>query len=835
MNIGALLDLWKQYPDFLANITCWNIQLAAPPKFTPLSTNLNGQLLSNLTSQGIHQLYSHQAEAIAYIQDGSNVVIATGTASGKTLCYNLPILDGLLKDPNAKALYLFPTKALAQDQLKSLQQLTLTATGDHRPFSAIYDGDTPTHQRAEIRKRASIVITNPDMLHQGILPHHTLWRQFFEGLKYVVLDEMHTYRGVFGSHVANLLRRLKRIAAFYHAYPQFILTSATIGNPVELATNLIENPVKLVNQDGSPHGNRHFLVYNPPLVDERLGLRQSSLQTGIQFARKLLLDGHQTLLFARTRRSVEMILTYFLDVMPPNWRPKIRGYRSGYLKSERREIESGFKNGSIQAVVATSALELGIDIGDLESVILIGYPGSIATTHQRSGRAGRKQQSSLAIMVASPDAMDQYLALHPEYLTEQSPENALIDANNYSILLQHLQCAAFELPFDRDDHFGNLPGEVLKAFLDVMAQSGDVHLQANRYYWVADRFASGSVSLRSTTPNVITLRTEIEGTSQVVGEIDAASAAWLVHPEAIYLHEAETFEVKSLDLENGKCLLKPVQSEYYTIPSRSTTIETFQIKSQDSFANYRKSFGELSLRWEISGYRKVRWLTAETIGIGEVNLPPSFLETVGCWLSFEEDLIEKLRQEDLWTADGNNYGSGWAALKQKILSRDGYQCRVCGATGDDTQLHVHHIQPFKTFVNPDLANSPSNLITLCPSCHRQAEQNVRLRSGLAGASNALGNLAPLMVMCDREDLGILSEPRSILSDGSPTILVYDNIPGGLGLSERLFEQHRFWLDRTREMISDCQCLDGCPACVGPIGEAGHGGKAEALALLEGLY
>ncbi|MFZ3070720.1 MAG: DEAD/DEAH box helicase [Anaerolineaceae bacterium] len=819
----------------MRNTTCWDVKLATPPELVAFPENLSSQLVFNLNHQGIQQLYSHQTEAIGHIQNGSNVVISTGTASGKTLCYNLPILDELIKHPQTKALYLFPTKALAQDQLKSLQQLTQTSSGKYNPVSAIYDGDTPTQHRAEIRKTASILITNPDMLHQGILPHHTLWRQFFSGLKYVVLDEMHTYRGVFGSHVANVIRRLKRIAGFYHAYPQFILTSATIGNPVELAGNLIESSVELVDQDGSPHGNRHFLVYNPPLVNEQLGLRESSLQTSIKFARKMLLTGHQILIFARTRRTVEMILTYFLDVMPPAWRTKIRGYRSGYLKNERREIETGFKNGSIQAVVATSALELGIDIGDLESVILIGYPGSIATTLQRAGRAGRKRQSSLAILVASPDAMDQYLALHPEYLTEKSPENALIDANNYSILTQHLQCAAFELPFDQTDHFGNLPQDLLIAFLDILAQSGVLHLQGGRYYWMADQFASGSVSLRSTTTQVISLQVETDGTPRVIGEIDAASAVWLVHPEAIYLHEADTYEVLSLDLEHGNCLLKPVQTEYYTIPTRTTTIETFQTRSQTPYSTFTKSFGDLSLRLEVNGYRKVRWLTSETIGNGKVDLPPSHLETTGCWLSIEESLIDKLRQEDLWTADPNHYGPKWSALKQKIMARDGYQCRVCGTRGDETHLHVHHIQPFKTFENPELANFPSNLVTLCPSCHRQAEQNVRLRSGLAGASYALGNLAPLMVMCDREDLGILSEPRSILSEGKPTILVYDNIPGGLGLSEHLYEQHRLWLTQAREMIADCQCLDGCPACVGPIGEAGHGGKAEALALLEGLY
>jgi len=828
MDIDNLLLAWQEDEEFTQHNL---LEYCAPTKaaeFAPFPPGLPSELEQNLRAQGINALYSHQAEAYRLIESGRHVVIATGTASGKTLCYNLPVLQALLKDPSARALYLFPTKALAQDQLKNVRALDPTVK------VAIYDGDTPTQQRPDIRKNAAVLITNPDMLHQGILPHHTLWHQFFRGLRYVVIDEMHSYRGVFGSHVANVIRRLKRIAAFYHAYPQFILTSATIGNPVELATKLIESPVALIDQDGSPHGKRHFLIYNPPLYDEQLGLRTSSIQTGIHYARRMMVDGHQTLIFARTRRTVEMILTYLYDTMPAEWRTKIRGYRSGYLKNDRREIEIGFKTGSIRTVVATSALELGIDIGDLESVIMVGYPGSIATTRQRAGRAGRKQQASLAMLIASSDAMDQYLANHPEYLTEKSPENALIDPNNASILLQHLQCAAFELPFSAQDHYGSLPEDLLKAYLEVMVEAGWLHAQDGKYYWIADQFAAGNVSLRSTTASIISLKVESDAQSQLIGEIDAASAAWLVHPEAIYLHEAESYEVKSLDLEHGICSLVPVDYDYYTIPERNTTIEAFNPRQQEFFSRYSKTFGDLNLRQEVSGYRKVRWQTGETVGHGEVHLPPSFLETKGCWLALEPALVDTLRAENLWTADANNYGPGWAVLKRQILMRDGYRCRACGTSGDESTLHVHHIQPFKTFESLELANRPSNLVTLCPACHRLAEQNVRLRSGLAGAAYALGNLAPLMVMCDREDLGMLSEPRSVLAQGQPAILIYDSIPGGLGLSEHLYEQHNLWISRAIEMIAECPCHDGCPACVGPIGEVGHGGKKEALALLEGL-
>ena len=834
MDIDELLKAWQKDPEFIRNTTCWQQSPPVAAAFEPLPENIPVQLLSNLRQKGITQLYSHQAQALNRISTGEHLVISTGTASGKTLCYDIPVVQTLLQEQSARALYLFPTKALAQDQLRLLNELCAAPGGGLRPLPAIYDGDTPPNHRAEIRRIAEIIITNPDMLHQGILPHHTLWRQFFAGLRYVVVDEMHTYRGVFGSHVANVIRRLKRVAAFYQAYPQFILTSATIGNPTELAEKLIESPVALIDQDGSPHGKRHFLVYNPPLVNEQLGLRASSLQTGIHFTRKLLSSGIQTLVFARSRRSVEMILTYLYDAIPRGMRAQIRGYRSGYLKGDRREIEAGFKEGSIKAVVATSALELGIDIGSLESVILVGYPGSIATTRQRAGRAGRRQQASLAMFIASPEAMDQYLANHPEYLTDKSPEDALLDSNNYAILMQHLQCAAFELPFLENDHFGSLPPELLNSFLKILVQSGVLHLQNGRYFWVADQFAAASVSLRSSTPNVVTLRVAEADSTRVIGEIDASSAKWLVHPEAIYLHEAESYEVKALDLQNGSCLLEPVQSEYYTIPNASTSIEAFKALQEKALASYQSYYGELSLRLEVNSYRKIRWLSAETIGTGVVDLPPTYLETFGCWLTFRPEFVSQLRANGLWNADANQYGAGWAALKRRILMRDGYRCRVCGTSGDETKLHVHHIQPFKFFEDAEKANAPANLITLCPSCHQQAEANVRLRSGLAGAAYALGNLAPLMVMCDREDLGMLSEARSVLADGGPAILVYDNVPGGIGLSERLFERRQFWISKAAEMITECQCQDGCPACVGPIGEEGHGGKQEALALLTGL-
>ena len=833
MDITAIVEQWRRDPAFMQNVTSWWTDAAAQPEWADLPSGLHPDLRIALASHGIDKLYSHQRSAFDLAALGENIIISTGTASGKTLCYNLPVLDRLFK-AEGSALYLFPTKALTQDQQKSLTSLIRASGKQQSLLNAIYDGDTPTAQRSDIRSKASIVLTNPDMLHQGLLPHHTIWRHFLQNLQFVIIDEVHTYRGVFGSHIANVLRRFKRVAAFYGSYPQFIMASATIGNPAGLASRLIEAPVSLIDHDGSPHGTRHYFIYNPPLVDEQLGLRKSAVQTGIQLSQKLRQNGRQNLIFARTRRTVEMILAYMRAQLAPDEQASVRGYRSGYLKEDRRAIEQIFKSGALRTVVATSALELGIDIGDLEAVILVGYPGSIATTRQRFGRAGRKLQTSLAVLIATPDAMDQYLANHPEYLTETSPETALINPDNLAILMQHLQCAAFELPFQKDETFGQLDADSTRTFLEMFSAQGLLNQQDSKYFWIGEQFPAAQVSLRSTTSAVVLLKVFSDEGSQVIGELDAASAKWLVHPEAIYLHDAETYKVESLDLENGLCRLTPLLSDYYTMPVQDTIIESFLQQSIEKYQYYTKSYGDLSLRTEINGYRKLRWLTNEVLGEGKVNLPPDFLETKGCWFGLSDQLVSALREQNLWKSDRNDYGPGWPALRARVLARDAYRCRGCGQVLPADQLHVHHIKPFKTFTNPELANQISNLVSLCPACHQQAELSVRVRSGLAGACNALRNIAPLLVMCDREDLAVMSDPRSVLTDGQPAIIVYDNIPGGMGLSEKLHESHHFWLERAAETIAECACLEGCPACVGPVGEEGFGGKPEALALLRGM-
>lgn len=834
MDISQTLDNWFTEAEFSKNIAFHQLSPAREPVYEPFLPSIESTLQDALRKKGITALYSHQAEAVRLLNEGGNTVISTGTSSGKSLCYTIPIFNQQLLQPGSTALLLFPTKALTNDQNKSFSEYSrLLSVNSIIP--AVYDGDTPNHNRSAIRNSATILSTNPDMLHQGILPHHTNWARFFSKLRFVVIDEIHIYRGVFGSHFANLIRRLKRICSFYNSYPQFILTSATIGNPEELASKLIEQKVRLIKEDGSPKGPSHFVVFNPPFVDERLGIRKSSVDFGVTFTQKLMKSDHQSLIFARTRRTVEMLLAYLRNKIPFQDRESIRGYRSGYLKSDRRDIEQGLKSGELRAVFSTSALELGVDIGDLDAVILVGFPGTIATVRQRIGRAGRKQQPSLGILIVTNEAMDQYLAAHPEYLVDQNPEQALIDPQNLVILLQHISCAAFELPFSKNEPFGSVSPDDLIGLLEILEQSGTITRQGDSYYWLADHYPAAEVSLRSSTPNVVSLNVVIgDNESKFIGSVDANAARWYVHKEAIYLHDADMYEVMELNLEDGVCLLKPSQSEYYTIPVISTHIIDFDLTSSVPYQNYSANYGSLDLEISINTYQKKRWITNEMIGVGLIDLPPQNLHSTGFWLGISPILIEDLRSKGLWRSDPNNYGAGWDKLRQKILLRDSYTCRSCGATISPSELHVHHVQPFKTFADPAMANQSSNLVTLCASCHNKAEISVRVRSGLAAASFALRSIAPLLIMCDREDISLLSENRSILNDGNPAILVYDNIPGGIGLSRKLYDLRNFWVTQSIEVIQNCSCESGCPACVGPIGEPGYGGKAEGLALLRGL-
>ncbi len=833
-KIKTILSRWRSHPSIAENVVEWRVMAPKPADLSEFPKGLSPDIERYLISHGIHALYQHQLMAFEKIYAGENVAIVSGTASGKTLCYNLPVLDSLVKHPEGRSLYLFPTKALAQDQLNSLRDILNHIKQTEILPANIYDGDTPQHIRSTLRRESSIILTNPDMLHTGILPHHTGWKDFFTALRFVIIDEMHAYRGVFGSHVANVLRRLKRVSRFYGSQPQFILTSATIANPQELAENLIEKPVSVIEQDGSPHGERNFLIYNPPFLDKKLGIRQSSLLEGSHLAGELLDENIQTIIFGRTRRSIELILTYLRQRDMHGNPNRVRGYRSGYLSKERRAIEEGLRHGDVQGVVATSALELGIDIGGIDASILIGYPGSIAATRQQAGRAGRKLTSSLSVLITAPSALDQYLARHPEYFFDRSPERALIAPDNLLILLQHIRCAAFELPFQRGEGFGDISGERMEAFLDLLTQNGELHQQADRFFWMADQYPAANISLRNATPDRVTLIQKNAYQQETIGQVDLNSAYWMVHPNAIYLHEGTSYLVDDLDLDSGVAYLHQTTVDYYTQANKETRVEEKRLLKHEKITGGEKFLGEILVTTRVVGYRKIRWFTHEHLGGGEMDLPPTHLNTIGYWISLDETTISDLKDRMLWNADKNEYGSNWDEIREKVIRRDGNRCQVCGANGIGRSLHVHHIKPFRSFTSRETANQLQNLITLCPSCHQNAETRVRIRSGMAGFSYVLHNLAPLLIMCDGGDIDVHYDPNSTLGNGQPTVVLFDNIPGGLGLSENLYEMHEELLKQGYDTVAHCECEDGCPSCVGPVGEEGSGGKEETLAIFKAL-
>ncbi len=876
--LDSLLSRWKTDPATAPNFAAWRTHPPRLAQLTPLPP-LPDPLPATLKRRGIHALYGHQSEAYACAQRGENVVLATGTASGKTLAYNLPVLATLIENSTARALYLFPTKALTQDQLSVIgDQLSeirkrvdtyagtqggigvsntqhTTRNTQHAILASIYDGDTPTSSRAKIRQTANILLTNPDMLHTGILPHHTNWEEFFRNLKFIVIDEMHTYRGVFGSHVANVIRRLKRVAAFHGSHSQFILTSATIGNPKELAEKLIEEPVTLIDRDGSSRGERHFLIFNPPIVDESLGLRKSSFDEAVRLAGDLLDNGVQGVMFARSRRSVEILLTQLQTPTRPVGHPPpfsekmgegrgggIRGYRSGYLPSQRREIEKGLRDGSVRLVVATNALELGIDIGGLGAAILVGYAGSISSTWQQAGRAGRGEEAAAAVLVASPNPLDQFLAHHPEYFFGQSPEQALVNPDHLLILLEHLRCALFELPFKEGEGFGKLPPETVREYLDVLIANNEAHASAEKVFWMADAYPAANISLRSASPANVVLHAEDENGSRTIGEVDLASAVWMVHPRAVYLHEGQQYFVQDLDLTRNIAALIPVGLDYFTEPLRETTIQVIStsdtlpspvigtVEDRAGGEGSAKCWGELQVTTQVTGFRKRSWLTGENLGEEPLDLPPSDLQTTGYWLTLSEETITHLRETGNWSNDPNDYGPDWPKIRDRVRARDGFRCQVCGTPENGRQHDVHHKIPFRQFPSAEQAHRLDNLITLCPTHHRQAEQNVRMRSGLAGLGYVLSQLAPLFLMCDPGDLGLHVDAAGSVF-GAPAVVLYDQVPAGIGFSQKLFELHEELLARALELVSECPCEDGCPSCVGPAGENGVGGKEETIAIL----
>jgi DEAD/DEAH box helicase domain-containing protein len=862
MSLSYLLEELRRDPKFMANVTAWQTLPARPARTSPIPDALHPALIAGLQSRGIDRLYLHQHQALDHTLAGRHVAVVTPTASGKTLCYNLPVLHRLLADPQSRALYLFPTKALAHDQLqelgiwRSVLEKTPQASISNLQFDA-YDGDTPTAQRARIRRIARLLITNPDMLHTGILPYHAAWADFFSGLQIIVIDEMHVYRGVFGSHVANVLRRLQRIAAFYGSYPQFVLTSATIANPGQLAERLIESPVTVIAENGAPQGEKQIILYNPPLYDPARGLRRSSVLESQEIATRLLLGGVQTIVFGRSRLTIELLLTYLRQRMTSqallsDFQSAIRGYRGGYLPEERRSIEAGLRNGDVRAVVATNALELGIDIGQLEAALICGYPGTIASTWQQMGRAGRTTDVSLAILVATAGALDQYIANHPEYLLERSPEHAFVNPDNLMLLVDQIRCAAFELPFAVGESFGQstLSADVLA----LLAEQGDVRPYGGRYLWQGEGYPAHRISLRSTGGDTVVIQRRLnDGPVRMIGEIDVASAPLLVHTGAVYIHEGQSYLVESLDLENRLASVAPASVDFYTDANTQTEIEVLDIHDSKEAPGAMVHHGNLTVTSQVTDYRRIRHYTHETIGSYPLDYPPQRLETSGYWFEITLAAQDILMRANQWHDSPNDYGPNWAIQRQKVRVREGFRCKECGAPEPANSQHdVHHLVPFRTFAyipglneNYKEANRLSNLVLLCRRCHRRLEAGVRTRGGLDGLAYALQNLAPLFLMCDRSDIGVSvmrGEQAGRSKDGDstsplPRIYIFEQIAAGLGFTRQLFENHDELLASVEDLIRACGCRHGCPACVGPVPLIGDGNvpllntKELALALL----
>jgi len=639
LNLSQLLDTLKADERFLRHVNRWEVIPPAPGRYADFPEALDPRLREVLAARGIDRLYSHQARAVELAARGRSFVVPTPTASGKTLCYNLPVLDRILRDPQARALYLFPTKALSQDQMHEVHGLVTDLGADIRTFT--FDGDTPETARRAIRSSGHIVVTNPDMLHQGILPHHTLWVKLFENLRYVVVDEVHNYRGVFGSHVANVLRRLRRVAEFYGSSPQFICCSATIANPRELASRLTGIEVDEVPENGAPRGEKHFIFYNPPVVNRELGIRQSVVKTTRAIAERFMSSGAQLIVFARSRMRVELLLTY-LEKAGRRVGIKsgeVRGYRGGYLPGERRAIERGLRDGTVTTVVSTNALELGIDIGRLDVCIMAGYAGTVASTWQQAGRAGRRQNLSAVVLVASSSPADQYVINNPDFFFGRSPEHATIDPDNLVILVSHLKCAAFELPFAAGERFG---GVRVDEILDYLTETRVLHASEGRYHWMADTYPAEDVSLRSAAPdNVVIVDGSVPG-GRVIGEMDLFSAQEMLHDDAVYMHGAQQYHVDRLDWERREAHVQPVKVDYYTDAQRKSELKTLSAEEDRPHRCGTLAVGEVGLVSKVTVFKKIKLGTHENVGAGRVHLPEMEMHTISFWWELPDDLEREL-------------------------------------------------------------------------------------------------------------------------------------------------------------------------------------------------
>ncbi|MCY9592191.1 DUF1998 domain-containing protein [Paenibacillus chitinolyticus] len=729
------------------NIVNWHEIEPQEAKTKAIPGSVDARIKSALAKRGITELYTHQHTAYETVHTGQNIVAVTPTASGKTLCYNLPVLQAIADDDTSRALYLFPTKALAQDQKSELNEIIGEMGIDIKSYT--YDGDTSPAIRQIVRKAGHIVITNPDMLHSAILPHHTKWVSLFENLKYIVIDELHTYRGVFGSHVANVIRRLKRICKFYGSDPVFICTSATIANPKELAEQLTGSPMRLIDDNGAPRGRKHFVFYNPPVVNKPLNIRRSAAAEVNNLAKQFLKNKIQTIVFARSRVRVEIILSRIQELVKNELGTKsIRGYRGGYLPKQRREIERGLRAGEILGVVSTNALELGVDIGQLQVCIMTGYPGSIASTWQQAGRAGRRHGEALIVMVASSTPIDQYVVQNPDYFFDRTPEAARINPENLIILVDHLKCAAYELPFKETEEFG--PLEVAE-IMEFLVEERVLHHNGDTFYWASQSFPANEISLRSASQeNVVIVDQSDVANVRIIGEMDRFSAMTLLHDEAIYLHEGVQYQVEKLDWEHKKAYVREVDVEYYTDANLAIQLKVLEIDKTSDRDRSSLNFGDVTINAIPTIFKKIKLTTGENIGSGPIHLPEEELHTSAAWVELKEPNLEV----------------GTKALEQILW----------------------------------------------------------------GIANVMKHIVPVLVMCDRNDVHVISQIKANHT-GLPTIFLYDHYPGGIGLAEEVYTRFDEVRKAAKNLIQKCPCEDGCPSCIGSEIEGIHA-KRTSLQLLD---
>lgn len=788
-NTNLIIDFLKAHPDVGPNIEYVHFIQANEGKYVDFPADLDIRIARSLKSRGIERLYSHQKRCWDILSSGDNLVVVTPTASGKTLCYNLPVLQAILDDPTCRALYLFPTKALSQDQVAELNGVIDVMGESIKVYT--FDGDTPQNARQAIRKQGNVVVTNPDMLHQGILPHHTKWISLFQNLKYVVIDELHTYRGVFGSHVANVIRRLKRVCEFHGSSPQFICCSATIANPKEHAEALLELPMKLVDNSGAPTSKKYFIFYNPPVVNRQLGIRSSYIKEARKLASVLLNKNISTIVFALSRLNVEILTKYLKDEFESSRAALVSGevvagYRGGYLPNRRREIEKGLRSGDIRGVVTTNALELGIDIGSLEAAVLAGYPGTIASTWQQAGRAGRRDKPSIAILVGRSNPLDQFLMNQPDYFFGASPEHARINPDNLPILVDHVKCAAFELPFRKGEKFGKVSAEDLNDILEFLQEGNVILRDGDLWHWTEDVYPAVNVPLRRIEKgNFVVVKRGEE--SRIIAEVDYTNSITTIYPDAIYMTDGNEYIVDELDWDGRKAIVRDTDSNYYT-----DAIDYTNVKVLDEFENRRAggidvTLGEVQVTTRAVGFKKIKFYTMENVGYGDINLPDMEIQTTAYWFTLPESFLEKLRFSRADIIDG-------------ILGMTNALHHVCALNLMCTVLDIHRSVGDKS-----------------------AEWYIRNVFGSRGLySTANGGFSDHQVK------------STDLSKFQPTIFIYDNYQGGVGFSQQLFDSHEDILKQTRELIGNCRCDSGCPSCVGPAKEVGEKSKEVSMKILNQL-